>query len=107
MRAIMFFAFLLLTSPGSTHGPWQLLAPGMELGTFAASRPSSSGDSRITVLRMDPALWSLEFAGTSLDDESGGRTARQWSRAHHLTAVINAGMDPCWVSALPGTSEQR
>ena len=92
MRAIIFFVFLLLTSPGITHGPWQALAPGMDLGTFPASRPSSSGDSRITVLRIDPALWSLEFVGVSLDDESGARTARQWSKAHRLTAAINAGM---------------
>ena len=92
MRAIMFFVFLLLTSPGITHGPWQSLAPGMDLGTFSASRSSSSGDSRITVLRIDPALWSLEFVGVSIDDELGGRTARLWSKAHRLTAAINAGM---------------
>lgn len=92
MRATIFFVFLLLTSPGITHGPWQALAPGMDLGTFPASRPSSSGDSRITVLRIDPALWSLEFVGVSLDDESSARTARQWSKAHRLTAAINAGM---------------
>ena len=92
MRAIMFFALLLLTFPGITQGQWQLLAPGMNLGTFSASRPSSSGDSLITVLRIDPALWSLEFVGLSLNDEWGGRTAKQWSKAHHLTAAINAGM---------------
>jgi hypothetical protein len=92
MRAIIFFAFLLLPSPGVTHDSWQSLAPGMDLGTFPASRPSSSGDSRITVLRIDPALWSLEFVGLSLDGESGARTARQWSKAHRLTAAINAGM---------------
>ena len=92
MRAIMFFVFLLLTSPGITHGAWQSLSPGMDLGTFSASRPSSSGDSRIIVLRIDPVLWSLEFVGLSLDDGSSGRTARQWSKAYHLTAAINAGM---------------
>jgi len=92
MRAIIFFVFLLLTSPGITHGPWQSLAPGMDLGTFSASRPSSAGDSRITILRIDPDLWSLEFVGLSLDSESSALTARQWSKAHHLTAAINAGM---------------
>jgi len=92
MRAIMFFVLLLLTSPGITHGPWQSLAPGMDLGTFPASRLSNAGDSRITILRIDPALWSLEFIGLSLDSESSGRTARQWSKAYGLTAAINAGM---------------
>ena len=92
MRAIIFYVFLLFTTPGITHAQWQSLAPGMDLGTFPASRPSSSGDSRITVLRIDPVLWSLEFTGTGLDDESGRRTARQWSKAHRFTAAINAGM---------------
>mgnify|MGYP001814285532 FL=1 len=92
MRTIMFFVLLLLTSPGITHDPWQSLAPGMDLGTFQASRLSNAGDSRITILRIDPALWSLEFIGLSLDGGSNGRTARQWSKAHHLTAAINAGM---------------
>ena len=92
MRAIMFFVLLLLTSPGITDAPWQSLAPGMDLGRFPASQPSNSGDSVITILRIDPNLWSLEFIGRSLDDGSSRRTARQWSKAHHLTAAINAGM---------------
>ena len=92
MRAIIFFVFLLLASPGITQGPWRTLAPGMDLGTFPASQPSHSGDSRITILRIDPDLWSLEFIGVSLNGGSSGRTARQWSKAHHLTAAINAGM---------------
>jgi len=90
MRTIIFLVFLLLTSPGIIHGPWQSLAPGMDLGTFSASQPSSSGDSLITILRIDPNLWSLEFIGLSLDGGSSRRTARQWSKAHALTAVINA-----------------
>jgi hypothetical protein len=88
----MFFVLLLFMSPGLAQDPWQSLAPGMDLGTFAASQPSSSGDSRITVLRIDPDLWSLEFIGQSLTGESRGQTARLWSKNHQLTAAINAGM---------------
>jgi hypothetical protein len=93
MRAILLFILLLLVPPGMADGTWQMLAPGMELGKFTAARPSRSGDSRITILRIDPDLWSLEFMGLSLDDGSSGRrTARQWSKTHRLTAAINAGM---------------
>jgi hypothetical protein len=92
MRPILFFVLLQLVPPGMADGAWQALAPGMELGKFSAGQPSRSGDSRITILRMDPNLWSLEFIGLSLDDSSSGRTARQWSKAHRLTAAINAGM---------------
>ncbi len=92
MRGIIFFVILLQTSSGLAHEPWQTLAPGMDLGTFSPSKPSRSGDSRIIVLRIDPNLWSLEFIGLSLNGGSSGKTAKQWSKAHHLSAAINAGM---------------
>lgn len=92
MRILIVNVFLLLASPGMTLASWQLLAPGMELGTFSASRPGSLSETRITVLRIDPELWSLEFIGHLPGEESSGLTAKQWSRAHGLTAVINAGM---------------
>ena len=59
---------------------------------FPANEPGSSGNPVITVLRIDPKLWSLEFAGLTLTDESSGLSARQWSKASGFTAVINAGM---------------
>ena len=92
MRTVLLLLSLLLTPPAMAAGKWQSLAPGMELGRFSASQPSSAGDSRITVLRIDPDLWALEFIGLSLDDAADGQTARQWSEAHGLTAAINAGM---------------
>ena len=92
MRIIVFCLCLLLTSSGAAIDQWLLLAPGMELGKFTVSRPSKLGDSRITVLRIDPNLWDLEFIGISLSGESGKRTAKQWSKVHQLTASINAGM---------------
>ena len=92
MRTILLLVFLLLTTPGMAHGAWESLAPGMDIGTFQASKPSSSGDSLVTILRIDPENWSLEFTGLSLTDGSGGLTARQWSETYGLTAAINAGM---------------
>jgi len=92
MRLISFLVLLLLTSPGMAYDPWQTLAPGMDLATFSASQPSKSGDSRITVLRIDPDLWSLELIGLGVDDDSSGLSAKQWSKTNGLTAAINAGM---------------
>jgi len=92
MRTLLFFVSLLLTSPGMAYGAWQTLASGMDLGTFTASQPGKSGDSRITVLRIDPDLWSLELVGLGLNGESSRQTARKWSKSQHLTAAINAGM---------------
>lgn len=64
----------------------------MDLGVFAAARPSAVGDSRITVLRIDPARWDLDLVGQSRTGAAAGRTAKQWSTEHRLTAAINAGM---------------
>jgi len=88
----MFFVFLLLPFPGMVYGAWQALAPGMDLGKFQASQPGISGDSQITILRIDPELWSLELIGLGPHGEPDGQTARQWSKTHKLTAAINAGM---------------
>ncbi len=88
--------FLLLgLLPGlvaGTNPSWQTLAPGMELRYVTAREPSSAGDSRIVVLRMDPKLWELAAIGVSQTGESAGHTAREWCKKHKLAAAINAGM---------------
>jgi hypothetical protein len=82
------FAALLVDSSSG----WKTLAPGMELKRITTHSSVSTDDPRITVLRIDPALWDLEFYGASSTGESSGHTARDWAKAHNLTAVINAGM---------------
>lgn len=71
---------------------WETLAPGMELSETRATRANRQGDSRITILRMDPELWELDVLAISQTGETSGHTARRWSRDHGLTAAINAGM---------------
>ncbi len=83
---------LLLLVSVAAAVKWQTLEPGIDLAVFTASRPSSSGDSRITVLRIDPHLWELDFVGVARTGEALGRTAREWCTKHKLTAAINAGM---------------
>ncbi|MCG8458177.1 MAG: phosphodiester glycosidase family protein [Holophagales bacterium] len=71
---------------------WRTLAPGMELAQTRAQSPSSIGDSKITILRMDPERWELDILAISQTGDAVGRTAREWSREHGLVAAINAGM---------------
>jgi hypothetical protein len=92
MRILVFCLLLLANPAGNNAGLWRSLAPGMDLGVFTAAKPSRIGDSKITVLRIDPQRWDLVLAGRSLSGESAGRTAKQWSRQKKLTAAINAGM---------------
>ena len=71
---------------------WKSIAPGMDLRYVTAKKPSTVGDSRIVVLRMDPSQWQLEAVGVTQTGESAGHTARAWSRNHNFSAAINAGM---------------
>jgi exopolysaccharide biosynthesis protein len=71
---------------------WQPLAPGMDVQILNARIPGSDGDSKITVVRIDPKLWELVFIGISQTGETSGKTAREWCKSYKLTAAINAGM---------------
>jgi Phosphodiester glycosidase len=89
---LLLTVWLASASPAGRAAGWQALAPGMDLKVLPAHPPSPVGDSRITVVRIDPNLWDLEFAGRSRTGESEGRSAREWCKRHGLTACINAGM---------------
>lgn len=90
---VVLSALLGLFSPlvADSNSGWQSLAPGMDLKRLS-KRSNAVGEAQITVLRIDPALWELQFVGVSSAGESSGRTARAWAEARNLTAVINAGM---------------
>ncbi|HEU5414475.1 MAG TPA: hypothetical protein VFW31_11990 [Candidatus Angelobacter sp.] len=84
---------MAVTDLGSSSAvQWRALAPGLELTSFKAVHAAAVGDSKITVLRIDPALWELDFAGTSQSAGAEKRTAKEWSTGRNFVAVINAGM---------------
>ena len=83
---------LMLARAPSALSDWKTLATGMDLKYVAAKHPSSVGDSRIVILRMDPSQWQLEAVGITQTGESAGHTARAWSQSHNFSAAINAGM---------------
>ena len=92
MRAVFLFLCVVVTMSGTAFGSWRSLAPGLDLGVFVTNLPAKAGDSRIIVLRIDPKGWDLVCVGVNGNKESTGKTAKQWSQAHKLTAAINGGM---------------
>jgi hypothetical protein len=95
VAAVSLLGFVLALLPAlvaGTDSGWKTLALGMELGYVTAREPSTSGDSRIAVLRLDPKLWELAAIGVSQTGESSGHTAHEWCEKHKLVAAINAGM---------------
>ena len=63
---ILLFMLVSATVMADATVGWHPLAPGIDLKIHVVSKPNSMGDSRITVLRIDPHLWELEFVGVSL-----------------------------------------
>ena len=81
-----------LDVPAEAGSQWQILAPGMDIKRIQSRQPSMVGDSRITVLRIDPGLWELEVIGIAQTGETEGHAARDWAQKEKYAAVINAGM---------------
>jgi hypothetical protein len=91
------FAFLLsftiaLIPESDVIRGWKQLAPGMDLQNLAAKNHGTTGESHITIVRIDPDLWELVFMGISQSGEKSGKSAREWCRSYKLTSAINAGM---------------
>lgn len=79
-------------APAADPDPWQRLEPGLELGAFRSPRPSSTGDSVVRALRIDPARFEFHLLNASAPGAGGPRTARRWCRDRGMTAAINASM---------------
>jgi hypothetical protein len=71
---------------------WELLEPGLELGTAASPISSAAGDSRIRILRIDPARFELLLLNSSASPDGARHTAREWARRNGLVAAINASL---------------
>lgn len=70
---------------------WKAVAPGVEYRAFVIEAKPSAGDGLAHVVRVDPALATLDLG---LASENGGtlRTAREWCEDKGFAVVINAGM---------------
>lgn len=87
---------LLLLSLSSLNtyaeSPWQELDTGLHLGEFKTKKNSTVGDSIITILKIDPAVWEMDMVTESEFGNKETKTAKQWGKEFNFTAVINAGM---------------
>lgn len=86
---------LLCILPGFSNGKekshWRKLDQGLYLGVFKAPQKSPVGDSRVTVLKINPGSYDFDIYCASRYGKKR-RTSREWSLEFGLTAAINAGM---------------
>lgn len=70
---------------------WIKIDDGLFIGNFTANHKSIVSDSKITIVKIDPEIYSLqllcakEYEGISL-------TAKEWCEKFGLMATVNAGM---------------
>jgi len=81
-----------VAAPALPDQPWTQLEPGLELGLFPAPRPSSTGDSVIRILRIDPERFELRLLNASATKDKRPYTAKHWCERFRCIAAINASM---------------
>jgi uncharacterized protein YigE (DUF2233 family) len=71
--------------------PWKKLDSGFFLGIFDPPQKSEIGDSKITVVKIDPRSYSLKLFSASQHDNNR-KSAKNWCKDHRLIGAVNAGM---------------
>jgi hypothetical protein len=91
MKKILLLCMCLLGVALAGEPNWKSLDSGLWLADISAPRQSPVGDSKITVVKINPRFYSLKLL-SAVEHDSMNLTAREWCQKHKLTAAINAGM---------------
>jgi uncharacterized protein YigE (DUF2233 family) len=89
LLAIFWICFPLVVL--AQNGPWKKLDVGLHVGEFRISHGSTIKDPTVTVVKVDPKLYSLKLLSAS-EHGKVKMTVKDWCRKHNLIAGINAGM---------------
>lgn len=70
---------------------WQKIDSGLFFSEVISPLKSDIGDSRITILKIDPQYYTFKLISSKEKNEEN-RTIKEWSKTKGLIAAINAGM---------------
>jgi len=70
---------------------WRMIDEGLFIGEFDAPQRSEIGDSKVTIVKIDPKHYSFKLLCAS-EHSNIGRTAKEWGKKYHLISAVNAGM---------------
>jgi Phosphodiester glycosidase len=73
------------------ESPWRKVDEGLAVAEFDSPMKSNAQDSTITVVRIDPKLYSFKLLCASEHGRTK-MTARKWCEKFGLIAAVNAGM---------------
>ena len=70
--------------------PWQTIDVGLETAELASPQKSFIGDSKITVIRINPNRYAFKLIAAS-ENGKQHKTAPEWCKEKKLLACVNAG----------------
>ena len=70
---------------------WKEVDKGLFFAQAIAPIKSEIGDSKISLLKIDPAYYKFKLI-SSKETQTQNRTAKEWAESEDLIAVVNAGM---------------
>lgn len=93
IKILIFFHFvnfipLYLTAQDSK---WKKLDIGLYIGEFKSPQKSNTSDSKITILRIDPHIYSFKLLCAD-ELKHSNITVKEWCQRYNLSGAINAGM---------------
>jgi len=85
-------ALLPIAAAAESTVNWELLEPGLEFASAPSPIASTTGDSRINIVRIDPGRFELQLLNSSASPDNARHTAKEWSQRYNLVAAINASL---------------
>ncbi len=70
---------------------WQKADTGLFIGVFDSPAKSKVGDSKITIVKIDPAAYSFKLLCAG-EKQHKNLTVKQWCQKYGLIGAVNAGM---------------
>jgi len=70
---------------------WEVLGQGLAVTNVPGPHISKYADSRVTVVKIDPAFYTFDLAVSS-ESDSLQRTIKEWCELENFDGAINAGM---------------
>lgn len=71
---------------------WKELNKGFFMAEIPLPEKSSHGDSKATVIKIDPKAYKFHLTCTTEEEDGEKKTAEQWAKEKQFLLVVNAGM---------------
>jgi len=88
---VIVFSLLSVVNTNAQQINWQKVDKGLYFAEIFSPVISEIGDSRITILKINPDYYNFKLISAKEYNEEN-KTAKEWAKPRGLLAVINAGM---------------